>query len=325
MAFLDIDLEKIVSDEGLEGVVLDDIGPAMHKKVSFDDKPMGMFHMVYVTKLPDGTKWLDFHSDKYAPSKEMMDFMVYCTDTYGLDNKDQGYPSQNDMSLLKNGKFGRYWEHIKILQIKRPENISLTISMRIIINNQDMSNFAKNLAKGFVRSAVNQVGRDGGRVVSNSIYNGKNYVPVSQVSPIKDQQQHNSMDETPGVNSIQFGQSVPENAIVVDKPFSTGKIIGLFLISFFFSVLGAIGVLIYGVSKYLDTSSKIQWYESIPQYAQDRRYKTGVRYLGMANVKRELRVPADPYTKTIHQKDGITAMLIGGTFILLWALLFIFT
>ena len=36
--------------------------------------------------------------------------------------------------------------------------------------------FVKNLAKGFVRSAVNQVGRDGGRVISNSIYGGRNYV-----------------------------------------------------------------------------------------------------------------------------------------------------
>ena len=31
-----------------------------------------------------------------------------------------------------------------------------------------MGNFTEDLAKGFVRSAVNQVGRDGGKVISNT-------------------------------------------------------------------------------------------------------------------------------------------------------------
>lgn len=39
--------------------------------------------------------------------------------------------------------------------------------------------FLTNLGKGFIRSAVNQVGRDGGRVLSNRIYGNKHSVPVS--------------------------------------------------------------------------------------------------------------------------------------------------
>ncbi|MCD8288869.1 MAG: hypothetical protein LUC49_05785 [Prevotella sp.] len=41
--------------------------------------------------------------------------------------------------------------------------------------------FFGSLARGFVRSAVNQVGRDSGRVVSNSIYGDKHAIPVRHV------------------------------------------------------------------------------------------------------------------------------------------------
>ena len=37
--------------------------------------------------------------------------------------------------------------------------------------------FINNLAKGFIRSAVNQVGRDGGKVISNKIYGNSHTTP----------------------------------------------------------------------------------------------------------------------------------------------------
>lgn len=42
--------------------------------------------------------------------------------------------------------------------------------------------FLKNLTKGFIRSAVNQVGRDGGRVISNKVYKGKHATPIKSTS-----------------------------------------------------------------------------------------------------------------------------------------------
>ena len=39
--------------------------------------------------------------------------------------------------------------------------------------------FIDQLFKGFVRSAVNQVGRDGGRVISNEIYGNAHGIKVS--------------------------------------------------------------------------------------------------------------------------------------------------
>ena len=41
--------------------------------------------------------------------------------------------------------------------------------------------FLKNLAKGFIRSGVNQVGRDGGRVISNQVYGDKHSIPIRNV------------------------------------------------------------------------------------------------------------------------------------------------
>lgn len=41
-----------------------------------------------------------------------------------------------------------------------------------------MGNFTEDLAKGFIQSAVNQVGRDGGKVISNSIYGNAHSTPI---------------------------------------------------------------------------------------------------------------------------------------------------
>ncbi len=45
-----------------------------------------------------------------------------------------------------------------------------------------MGNFIQNLAKGFIRSAVNQVGRDGGKIISNQIYGDAHSTPYRNTS-----------------------------------------------------------------------------------------------------------------------------------------------
>lgn len=156
--------------------------------------------------------------------------------------------------------------------------------------------FAKNLAKGFVRSAVNQVGRDGGRVISTSIYDGRNYVPVSNVAQ---------------TNTHQHNPSTPAGAVITNKPLSTGKIILFVILSLFLFPIGSIGVAIFGLVKYLDKNAKMEWAETVPQYTQDRRYKTNQRYIGDAVVKHKITVAASPEVIAINKKNGITALAIG--------------
>lgn len=159
-----------------------------------------------------------------------------------------------------------------------------------------MASFAKQLAKGFVRSAVNQVGRDGGRVISNQIYNGQNYVPVSNVG-------HQSSQIPPTPNSI------PHGAVFLTKPFSGMKIFFLTLLSFLYPI-GTLVVFIYGLVKFNDTMTKVEWYTVEAQYKRDLRYKEGRRYLGTAKVMHSAKVTAPDNIRAINMRNGKLAMII---------------
>lgn len=158
-----------------------------------------------------------------------------------------------------------------------------------------------------MRSAVNQVGRDGGRVISNSVYGGRNYVPISNVSQpgykTQSEQQHGSR--------------------ILNKPLSGGKIVLLTILSLFAFPIGPIGVFVYGVIKYFDKTEKLEWIESKPQYVQDRRYKTNRRYIGDAVIRHKQTVLASPDILALNKKNGLTAMIIGTVCALLVGLLII--
>lgn len=160
-----------------------------------------------------------------------------------------------------------------------------------------MASFTKQLAKGFVRSAVNQVGRDGGRVISNQIYNGKNYVPISNVGQ--------QSSQTPPAPNI-----IPDNAVSTTKPFSGMKLFFLALISFLYPI-GPLGVFIYGLVKFNDTMTKVEWFTEEAQYKQDLRYKQGVKYMGTANVMHSAKVLAPDNIRAINKRNGKLAMIIG--------------
>lgn len=299
MSFINLNLDELLNGGTFSVGTLEGVGPVSQKRVSLDPPQMSMFTDVDVTKLPDGTVWLDFLSLKYAPNKEVMDFMAYCYDRWGADKRGRGLPCDADVPALKSGKFGRTWENVRLIQIKRPEHLSLTIALRIIIDNEDMSNFINQLAKGFVRSAVNQVGRDGGRVVSNQIYHGQNYIPIADVS---------QPTPPPAGNNPQ--QNIPSSAYSTTKPLSAGKIILFVALSLFLFPIGTIGVFIYGIVKLCDYSDKIEWLETSPQYVQDRRYKSGVRYVGDSTTKKSMNVTATPNVRAIHKRNGIIAIAI---------------
>ena len=72
--------------------------------------------------------------------------------------------------------------------------------------------FGKNLAKGFVRSAVNQVGRDGGKVISNKLYGDAHSVPHRSVNGSGGQSQSVGLEE---IYLRTERASAPSNARVV--------------------------------------------------------------------------------------------------------------
>lgn len=310
MPFFTFDIEDAITTGEWQTAEIDG-KTALQRRIELQPIQMGMFNLLDVTKFPDGTIWLDFLSSAYAPNKQFMDFMAYCASVWGTDSLGRGVPSQADMDPLRRGTFGRTWQNVKIVQIKRPEAMTLSVALRIIIDNQDMSNFAKNLAKGFVRSAVNQVGRDGGRVISNQLYNNKNYVPIQNVSETT-QMGH-------PVDSAQDG--FMPNAVVKTK-LGTGTII-LIILGLLAIPIGPIAVLTYGIARYLKNTTKIEWTEIQPQYVQDRRYKNGCRYIGDINVTKSNVIPADDFSKSEYRRQGIIIMVASGAFLLLGVVSFL--
>lgn len=310
MPFFTFDIEAAITNGEWQTAEIDG-KTVLQQRIGLQPIQMGMFNLLDVTKFPDGTIWLDFLSSAYAPNKQLMDFMSYCASVWGADSLGRGLPSQADMAPLRRGTFGRTWQNVKILQIKRPESLTLSVALRIIIDNQDMSNFVKNLAKGFVRSAVNQVGRDGGRVISNQLYNNKNYVPIQNVNSAP--QMEHPVDS--------FRDNTMPNAVVKNK-LGAGTII-LIIIGLLATPIGPIAVLIYGIARYLKNTTKIEWTERQPQYVQDRRYKDGRRYIGDVMVTKSNVVPADDFSKSEYRRQGIIIMVASGAFLLLGIISFI--
>lgn len=171
-----------------------------------------------------------------------------------------------------------------------------------------MGSFLGQLGKGLVKSAVNQVGREGGRRISNQIYNNTTTYSANS-----------------DANYTTSQNTIPSDAIIATKEFSVWKIIFLMLIAFCAFPLGSIGVFIYGLSKYKSNTMKVIWHESHAQYASDRRYKTGQRYVGQAIIAKSATVPADDYGKSINKTNGRTAMCIAGAMAILMAVVLLTT
>lgn len=65
--------------------------------------------------------------------------------------------------------------------------------------------FLRNLGKSFVRSAVNQVGRDGGKVISNKVYGDGHTTPINIVEEVpKVPEEYMSYEKIPEYNFFKY-------------------------------------------------------------------------------------------------------------------------
>lgn len=160
-----------------------------------------------------------------------------------------------------------------------------------------MSKFLKQLTKGFVRSAVNQVGRDGGRVVSNKVYGDRHSIPIRGVS------NHGTVQVDGEVVSTDFKtEPLLTNKwwyyllILVTVPFM------YWLYWFFFGGLGI---------TYLNkktTNVKVQ--RKVAVYTSDKRYKDGQRYVGQRMETELIPVEAAPEHLGRYKIKGVIHLLI---------------
>lgn len=168
-----------------------------------------------------------------------------------------------------------------------------------------MGSFINELAKGFVRSAVNQVGRGAGRVVSNNIYGDAHSIPHRNVS-----------DGGAGrVSSV--GKVEDEGTVIIEPSEGAWCVVALF-----FNFLGAVVLLVVGYRKLKNKYVASAWlYESKAVYVADGRYKTGERYDGHQLSRRKIEVPADEFM--IEKNEKIAKIYLYAGFAIFICFLFL--
>lgn len=129
--------------------------------------------------------------------------------------------------------------------------------------------FISNLAKGFVRSAVNQVGRDGGKVISNQVYGNSHSSPLNMVSN----------------NATPENVTIDTTGLFEDKEYIWVKIFWGIIISFIIPIIGGLIIIYRGFVNYNKKTVKLYRLERQAVYAADRRYNTGQRFEGHREVK----------------------------------------
>lgn len=161
-----------------------------------------------------------------------------------------------------------------------------------------MGNFAKELAKGFVRSTVNQVGRDAGKVISNNVYGDRHSTPHRNVS---------------GNSRIVDHGEIEDEQMQVIEP-STKKAVMWCIVGFMFSFIGSIVLLIVGFNKLKNKHTVEAWqYQSQAVYVADGRYKSGMRYDGHNLTRRKIKIEASEYE--VEQNEKIAKIYLWTGFI----------
>ena len=171
--------------------------------------------------------------------------------------------------------------------------------------------FINKLARGFVRSAVNQVGRDGGRVISNKVYGDSHSTPIRIIGS-KNSNNSNITNDTENISSrADFASQGYKAVLLQSSP------IGYFFMAIGSAILPLIGPLYWLYTSYTNFFKKYtKFYRIIqePIYAEDRRFKTGERHDGFRNVKQFSIVAAKPQT------SERIIFLLKGTIALIFAL-----
>ena len=163
--------------------------------------------------------------------------------------------------------------------------------------------FATQLAKGFVRSTVNQVGRQTGNLISNNMYGNAHSVPYRNAGG------NNNADNIILSEALEE-QTKPEYV----KP-GFWKYALWFALCFFFMPWGSIITFCHGLYMYLSKSVKCINYSTHEGFVPDARYKEGVRSVGQITVKNNLVLSGNDLTEEIvNAKNDVAKiyMIMGG-------------
>lgn len=165
-----------------------------------------------------------------------------------------------------------------------------------------------NLFKTFIRSAVSQVGRDSGKVVSNKIYGDKHASPVKVTSS-------NTISKEQKGDIVVYANFTPDQAKTIRDNFKLqSKGLGwawllvpvVALIPFLSPLLflfGAIAFFSYNESNYFR-------FKEVPNIVPDNRYKSGERQDGNKTIIEQYIIPANSEEKKPYMITGFLFLIL---------------
>ena len=159
--------------------------------------------------------------------------------------------------------------------------------------------FARQLGEGFVRSTVNQVGRQTGNVIANGIYGNAHSTPFKII--------------TEANRNVYLTEPIEEpTEYQYDKP--------IYVLWFLLYFIFPYAPVIYGI--YLYFSKKVNCYNfsTHEAYVEDRRYKSGVRSVGIRTIKNNISFPIDECSEELVEQKKKAALIILAPAIILFGL-----
>lgn len=173
--------------------------------------------------------------------------------------------------------------------------------------------FLSQLAKGFIRSAVNQVGRDGGKVISNKVYVDSHSTPIRVTSGNNQGAGVINEPVSPNYSSVSAGRAELEANGYQPEPLYSSFVlyILMFIGACILVFIGPLYFLIKGVMYLTKKETTFNLYGSQAIYVADRRYKTGKRVDGHKTVKKDtIKVPATPSERSSYITKGALSMVV---------------
>jgi len=152
--------------------------------------------------------------------------------------------------------------------------------------------FLGSLAKGFIRSAVNQVGRDGGKVVSNNLYGNSHSTPINSIGKFSQENFHENSN------------------LIKEKEYPLIKIIYAIILSVFIPLIGSFIVLYRAFVNLKSKQMTIYKLQNQEVYSADRRFSSGQRYEGSKTVKIPVLIDITEKEKKIRTFKGISYLII---------------
>lgn len=187
--------------------------------------------------------------------------------------------------------------------------------------------FIQELGKGFIRSAINQVGRDGGKVISNKIYGDAHATPIRRVG----QSPSGSYFDTETSQPLTPQQILQYATTDGWQPeYSSHKWSHRLTLMFWAILIGSMPFIfpfcliipivpiyiIYRGIKHM-TAKNTTYFKmvEVPKLIADRRYKGNIRQDGTELMKATIPLTSTPEDKAAHRRLGWSYILCA---IILW-------